>query len=64
MKGAARWVAAAAVLSLTLAPSLAHAQGFRTGVLPLRWDHGGPDCSVVQGDFQIWKYNDDFYILR
>src|SRR3954471_9743165 len=64
MKRAASWVAAAAVLSFTLAPSLARAQGFRTGVLPLRWESGGPDCSVVQKDFQIQKYNDDFYILR
>src|SRR4051812_24891644 len=64
MKRAASWVAAAAVLSFTLAPSLARAQGFRTGVLPLRWESGGPDCSVVQKDFQIHKYNDDFYILR
>lgn len=64
MKGTARCVAAAAVLSFTLAPSLARAQGFRTGVLPLRWESGGPDCSVVEKDFQIWKYNDDFYILR
>jgi hypothetical protein len=47
-----------------VAPPPVHAQGFRTGVLPLRWDSGGPDCSVVQKDFQIWKYDDDFYILR
>lgn len=71
MRHIARWVAAAAVLSLTLAPSLAEAQGppaplpnFRPGVLPLRWENGWPDCSVVEKDFQVWKYNDDFYILR
>lgn len=64
MKRAASWVAAAAVLSFTLGSAPAHAQGFRTGVLPLRWESGGPDCSVVQKDFQIHKYNDDFYILR
>src|SRR3954469_7419263 len=64
MKTAAGWVAAAAVLSFTLVPSLARAQGFRTGVLPLRWESGGPDCSVVEKDFQIWNYNDDFVILR
>jgi hydroxyacylglutathione hydrolase len=64
MKTATCWVSTAAVLSFIVAPSLAHAQGFRTGVLPLRWDHGGPDCTVVQSDFQIWKYNDDLYILR
>jgi hydroxyacylglutathione hydrolase len=64
MKRIASWVAAAAVLSFTLAPSLAHAQAFRPGVLPLRWETGYPDCSVVEKDFQVWKYNDDFYILR
>lgn len=44
----------------------AHAQvvSFRAGVLPVRWATGGPDCSVIQHDFQIHKYNDDFYILR
>jgi len=67
MKSIGSWVAAAAVLSFTLAPSLAHAQpapAFRPGVLPLRWETGWPDCSIVQKDFQIHKYNDDFYILR
>jgi hydroxyacylglutathione hydrolase len=35
----------------------------RDGVLPVKWITGGPDCIEVP-DWQIHRYNDDFYILR
>jgi hydroxyacylglutathione hydrolase len=37
--------------------------GVRGGVLPAKWITGGPICIEVP-DWQVHRYNDDFYILR
>lgn len=63
--GACSLAAAAAIIALAVTPAPAHAQvSFVRGELPAKWEPGGPDCSEVQKDFQIHKYNDNFYILR
>jgi len=35
----------------------------QSGVLPRRWNTGGPRCMEVP-DWQVHEYNEDFYILR
>ncbi len=42
---------------------LLQAAAVEPGELPSRWRSGGPDCSAVP-DWQVHKYNQDFYILR
>src|SRR5260370_18246454 len=37
--------------------------GVRAGTLPPQWITGGPNCIEVP-NWQIHRYNDDFYILR
>lgn len=37
--------------------------GVRAGVLPRQWAANGPECPR-KPEFQIHRYNDDFYILR
>lgn len=37
---------------------------YQTGTLPQKWLTGGPECATFKADFQVQKYNDDFYILR
>ncbi len=58
---------AAAALPAAALPAGANRDGpanLAPGSLPVRWDSGGPDCSVVQQDFQIHAYNADVFILR
>ena len=64
-------IGAIAVSSTTVeAQSLKHKQQvlpqvkYEPGVLPQEWFTGGPGCATFIQDFQIHKYNDDFYILR
>ena len=64
-------IGAIAVSSTTVeAQSLKHKQQvlpqvkYEPGVLPQEWFTGGPGCAIFIQDFQIHKYNDDFYILR
>src|SRR4051812_41836745 len=37
---------------------------YEPGFLPKKWFTGGPDCATFTDDFQVNKYNDNFYILR
>jgi len=37
---------------------------YESGFLPLKWFSGGPECATFRDDFQVNKYNDNFYILR
>lgn len=37
--------------------------GLQRGVLPAKWLTGGPNCVSVP-DWQVHRYNEDFYILR
>jgi hydroxyacylglutathione hydrolase len=49
-------------LSLAQAPQ-PDGGGVRGGTLPAKWITGGPNCIEVP-DWQVHRYNDDFYILR
>jgi glyoxylase-like metal-dependent hydrolase (beta-lactamase superfamily II) len=55
-------VVAFALLVLAQAPQ-PDGGGVRAGVLPAKWITGGPNCIEVP-DWQVHRYNDDFYILR
>jgi hydroxyacylglutathione hydrolase len=59
-------IATVAAVSVAITPLRVCAQisSFVPGVMPEEWQHGGPDCSEVPQDFQVHKYNDNFYILR
>jgi glyoxylase-like metal-dependent hydrolase (beta-lactamase superfamily II) len=37
---------------------------YQAGTLPQKWLTGGPECATFRDDFQVQKYNDNFYILR
>lgn len=37
---------------------------YEMGTLPAKWHTGGPECASFHEDFQVHKYNDNFYILR
>ena len=37
---------------------------YEPGNLPTKWLTGGPECATFKDDFQIHKYNKNFYILR
>src|SRR6478609_3701820 len=37
---------------------------YEAGFLPKTWFSGGPDCATFTDDFQVNKYNDNFFILR
>ena len=37
---------------------------YEAGYLPSKWFSGGPGCATFHDDFQVNKYNKDFYILR
>lgn len=37
---------------------------YEPGNLPIKWHTGGPECATFKNDFQVHKYNKDFYILR
>lgn len=37
---------------------------YEAGSLPSKWITGGPECATFHDDFQVHKYNEDFYILR
>lgn len=37
---------------------------YESGFLPKAWHSGGPSCGNMAEDFQVNKYNDNFYILR
>jgi len=62
------WIALAAVAALSLLPSASWASNqsvtFTPGAFPDHWLTGGPDCSELQQDFQIHRYNTNLYILR
>ncbi|HEY2018706.1 MAG TPA: MBL fold metallo-hydrolase [Bryobacteraceae bacterium] len=56
------FTSASAVMLLAQAPEPDGA-GVREGSLPAKWITGGPNCIEVP-DWQVHRYNDDFYILR
>lgn len=37
---------------------------YEVGSLPAKWITGGPECATAHDDFQVHKYNENFYILR
>lgn len=37
---------------------------YEAGSLQPKWITGGPECATFRDDFQVHKYNEDFYILR
>ena len=37
---------------------------YEPGNLPKKWLTGGPECATFTDDFQVHKYNNNFYILR
>lgn len=37
---------------------------YEAGFLPKGWFSGGPGCATFKDDFQVNKYNDNFFILR
>src|SRR5260370_11225580 len=53
---------ALAALMLAKAPQ-PDGGGVRAGTLPSQWITGGPNCIEVP-NWQVHRYNDDFYILR
>src|SRR5688572_14407517 len=62
------WVGMIAIAGLAIIPSPIHASSdsitFEPGVIPDKWLTGGPDCSELPQDFQVHRYNTNFYILR
>lgn len=63
LRGLLASLASAVVLTGALSASAQEITTFREGTLPRQWSVAGPTCAE-QPDFQVHRYNPDFYILR